>query len=222
MSPWRLAASLGVLWAQVDAAYPRRSTRSDGAIGDAAHAATGSASDHNPWLPDPRGSGGVVTALDLTHDPAHGLDGHELVAAITRARDPRVKYLIFDHKMTRSYAHGPYRAWEAAPYTGVSPHTEHVHVSVSTKPSLYDDPSPWALPGGDDMTPDQVRDVVRDVLRAELPGLVRAAVLGATYREYVDENGDGRRETRRVADVLFSTHAHVVSIDQRLSGQHTT
>jgi hypothetical protein len=65
MAP-RIAKSLDVLRSQINKAHPNRSKVSDGWIGDTAHAAR--ASDHNP------NSGGVVTALDLTHDPAHGFD----------------------------------------------------------------------------------------------------------------------------------------------------
>lgn len=40
---------------------------------------------------------------------------------------------------------------------------------------------------------------------------VAAAVLGATYREYVDENGNKVRDSRTVADVLFATHRAAVT-----------
>ena len=65
MTAWRAAHSLTTLLAQVNKAHPGRSKKSDGVIGDKAHAAT--ASDHNPVA-------GVVHALDLTNDPAKGLD----------------------------------------------------------------------------------------------------------------------------------------------------
>jgi len=46
--PWRVAESLSALRAQIDVAYPGRSKKSDGTIGDAGHQGTGS--DHNPRI----------------------------------------------------------------------------------------------------------------------------------------------------------------------------
>jgi hypothetical protein len=44
------------------------------------------------------------------------------------------------------------------------------------------------------------------------PAEVAAAVLGATYREYADQDGDGVMDARTVADILYSTHAGVVTL----------
>jgi len=119
---WRLAKSLDKLREQVDELYPGRSKRSDGTIGDAAHAAT--VSDHNP------DSGEVVRALDLTHDPEHGLDARQLADQLVANRDPRIKYVISEGRIASSYpAHG-YPAWSWRPYTGLNAHKTHVHVSV--------------------------------------------------------------------------------------------
>ena len=67
---WRVAKSLLKLRDQINAHAPKRSKKSDGYIGDAAHASR--SSDHNPWVKD--GKMGVVTAADFTHDPAGGFD----------------------------------------------------------------------------------------------------------------------------------------------------
>lgn len=74
----RLANSLTRLRDQVNAAFPNRNKASDGWIGDASHAA--SASDHNP------NSQGVVSALDLTNDPANGFDVHALAERLRVSR----------------------------------------------------------------------------------------------------------------------------------------
>jgi hypothetical protein len=127
---WRLAASLATLRAQVNTAWPERSKASDGTIGDAAHAAR--ASDHNP------NSRGVVCALDLTHDPAHGCDAGEIAEALRVSRNPRIKYVIWNRRLFSSLT----RPWEWREYDGLNPHTKHVHVSVTDETS---DDFPWAL-----------------------------------------------------------------------------
>ncbi len=63
---WRLAKSLETLRSQVNAVHPNRSKESDGSIGNAEHSAR--ESDHNP------NSAGVVCAIDITPDPAGGVD----------------------------------------------------------------------------------------------------------------------------------------------------
>jgi hypothetical protein len=139
MADWRLAGSLIELRNQVNAAYPHRSQASDGTIGDAAHRSEGSASDHNPWVKDSHGVG-VVRAFDITHDPAHGVDTYAMAERFRVARDSRVTYIISNRRIT-----GVEYGWRWATYTGTSdPHTGHVHVSVSTTQSVYDNGRPWS------------------------------------------------------------------------------
>jgi hypothetical protein len=132
---WRVARSLTKLFEQVNDAYPKRSKLSDGTIGDAAHAAR--TSDHNP------NSAGVVTAADITHDPKHGMDVDVLVKGIIQSRDNRVKYIIRNRKIM-SGNDGP-SAWKWREYDGSNPHTKHVHISVETSKSLYDNTKSWRL-----------------------------------------------------------------------------
>ena len=76
-SPVRIAKTLDVLRNEINALAPKRSKGSDGWIGDAAHQSR--ASDHNPWVRE--GGVGIVTALDITHDPSawlrRGRNGRE-------------------------------------------------------------------------------------------------------------------------------------------------
>lgn len=95
MSAWRVAKSLLALRSQVDARWPTRRTDSDGTIGDAAHQARDS--DHNPWVKD--GLTGVVTAIDITHDPASGCSAEMIVQALVQSRDPRIKYIIWNRRI---------------------------------------------------------------------------------------------------------------------------
>lgn len=142
---WRVAASLLTLRDQINASYPGRSKGSDGTIGDPAHQAQGSASDHNPWFTLPGDPTGIVTALDITHDPAHGLDIDALSDQLAQSRDRRIKYIIAND-LILSGAGGP-SPWVWRAYGGSDPHTNHLHLSVVAS-SLCDAAGPWAITGG--------------------------------------------------------------------------
>ncbi len=134
----RVAYSLHTLWDQVNAKFPGRSQSDDGTIGDTAHQAT--KSDHNP------ASDGIVRALDITHDPAHGCDTYALADVLRQNRDPRIKYLISNRRICgdESYAsRNGVSAWTWETYTGSNPHDRHMHVSVNVKGG--DDTRPWVL-----------------------------------------------------------------------------
>lgn len=149
---WRLAESLKKLREQINAAYPNRDKASDGALGDAAHSAR--KSDHNP------NSAGVVTAIDIDRDFNDGHDGRELVAALQKGRDRRIKYIIFERQIT---VKGDVSRWK--PYKGANTHNHHIHISVSSDPALYDNRDAWILDTRMPLqpvsvpTPAQVRDL---------------------------------------------------------------
>lgn len=132
----RKAQSLEVLAKQLDTLFPNR-MKPDGWIGDAAHAAR--KSDHNP------NAAGVVQALDVSHDPANGLDGGSLADKLLASRDPRIKYVISNGRIGASYATGGAMPYTWRPYTGANSHHAHFHVSVKDEASFYDDPSAWVL-----------------------------------------------------------------------------
>lgn len=140
MNPWRPAYSLTKLLAQVNTTCPARSKASDGIIGDTAHAA--SVSDHNP---DPDG---VVHALDLTHDPIHGLDATKLGVALINSHDPRIAYLIVNRRIASSTI----SPWTWRPYNGTDPHTSHLHLSLAHT-AAADDQRAWAITGAATPTP---------------------------------------------------------------------
>lgn len=138
---WRAAEALKKLRAQIDAAYPERSKKSDGTVGDAAHRSR--SSDHNPWIVE---SGvGVVSATDITHHPVSGCDAEKIVAALHASRDPRIKYLIWNKRIANSSAMGTSAAWEWRAYGGSNPHSHHFHLSVKSEKTFYDDMSPWTI-----------------------------------------------------------------------------
>ena len=135
--PWRVAESLMALRKQVNAAAPHRSTASDGTIGNAEHAAR--TSDHNPWVID--GSTGVVTAMDITHDPANGCDAGVLAEALRSGKDARIKYVIWNRRIASATVH----PWEWRPYTGANPHNHHMHLSVQEEKAKYDSTAAWGI-----------------------------------------------------------------------------
>jgi len=139
--PWRPARSLDVLRAQIDAMAPGRGTASDGTIGDSAHEKTNS--DHNPWVVE--GSLGIVTAIDITHDPSGGCDAGRLAEAIVASRDRRVKYVIWNRRIANSAPIGGAPAWTWRSYGGANPHTRHMHISVKPMKDAYDDPTRWSI-----------------------------------------------------------------------------
>jgi hypothetical protein len=141
---WRAANSIITLRDQINAAYPNRNKASDGILGDPAHQAQGTASDHNI------NAQGVVCAIDITHDPANGLDVQKLADAIADSRDARIKYLIFNDRIMVPTDFG----WQwVFHYEGS--HRHHLHVSVWGD---YDNTSNWNI-GDNDMADPETIDL---------------------------------------------------------------
>lgn len=134
MAEWRLAKSLETLREQINKAAPGRSKASDGAIGDSEHATR--VSDHNPWVKD--GSMGVVTAIDVTHDPRNGVDAAAITEALKASGDIRLKYIIWNRRIWTPSKSPNWRA-----YGGVNPHDKHFHISVTSEKPLYDSTRVW-------------------------------------------------------------------------------
>lgn len=137
---WTLAKSLVQLRDQINKEWPKRSKRSDGTLGDAAHAAR--KSDHNP------NSKGVVTAMDVTDDDASGADMAKVAEALRASRDKRIKYVIH---MGRYFS--VKTGWQWSKYSGVNAHEKHLHISVVADQKLWDDMSVWPIKEGDDDVP---------------------------------------------------------------------
>jgi Putative peptidoglycan binding domain len=159
---WRLAKCLETLRTEVNAKWPNRSKASDGTIGDESHQTR--ESDHNPWVKD--GAIGVVTAMDITHDPAHGLDSEQLAECLRGSKDLRIKYIISNRKIASS-ENSP---WEWRPYTGTNPHNHHVHISVKSDKAHYDMTSSWPLDGVAAPAPGQAAGTIHPTLRRGASG----------------------------------------------------
>lgn len=116
-------AAIAVL-RQATALKPLRKKLSDGLLPSAAHQKQSPKSDHNTGL-----------AVDLTHDPKHGIDCADIFEKLKE--DQRVEYLIFSGKIWSKA-----RAKEGnRKYTGSNQHTKHLHISI--KPEFATDTSPW-------------------------------------------------------------------------------
>ncbi|OBQ82367.1 MULTISPECIES: DNA/RNA non-specific endonuclease [Mesorhizobium] len=141
---WRAANALLALRKQVDEAAPSRSKSSDGTIGDTRHCGgPKSTSDHCPRVLD--NGVAVVTAIDITHDPAHGCDAHAIAEAIRLSKDSRVKYIISKSRIAASVPKGGAAAWAWRPYKGSNKHEKHCHISVQPSPSLFDKTTAWTI-----------------------------------------------------------------------------
>lgn len=127
---WRLARSLVTFRDQVNKKWPTRDKSWDGTIGDTAHAAR--KSDHNP------DSDGVVKAIDITHDPAHGLNAGVLAESLRMSKDDRIAYIIWNRHISNPDIDGG--AWRR--YDGKNPHDHHMHLSV--KKAYCDLEGAWA------------------------------------------------------------------------------
>jgi hypothetical protein len=159
-NPWRVAASLNQLLNQLNARAPGRSKASDGAIGDAAHQSEACSSQHNSCCVRYLGIW-IVRARDFTHDPAGGADMGEWTEAWRRSRDPRVRYIIFNRRITGPSHTDAFGNWVWVHYDGDSPHEEHAHVSVTDSQAQYDNTARWAEPGLHALgTPDEEDDTM--------------------------------------------------------------
>ena len=118
----KLSKSVVQLREQADDAYPDRDRKSDGTIGDAKHSTR--KSDHNP---DP--DSGIVRAIDLDADfnkqPATAAYIADQIRIAAKS-DKRIAYVIFNKKIASARSF-----WKWRKYTGVNPHTNHIHVSFT-------------------------------------------------------------------------------------------
>lgn len=139
MAVWRTANAIDQLRSEINLRWPDRSKKSDGTIGDAAHASRDS--DHNPWV---KVDGvGVVRAIDIT---AEGIDADayaEHLRALGKAGDPRLVgggYVIWNKRIASER-----QGWAWRRYTGANGHTRHVHLSLSRNRGGFDSRASWGI-----------------------------------------------------------------------------
>ena len=141
---WRPAAALLKLRQKVNSSASSRYTKDDGMIGDRAHWEKGEASDHNPWVKDSNGIG-VVTGYDISHSAEKGISAQALVESLIKAKDKRIKYIIWNRTIYNSDAVGGVPPWTPRAYNGKNPHDKHAHVSLLPNPVLYDSSDEWEI-----------------------------------------------------------------------------
>lgn len=124
------APSCKAALAEATRLWPNRRRTSDGICSSPKHQQQNPNSDHD-----------YGEAWDLSHDPANGCDCNTVVLRIVQRRDPRVKYVIWDRTIWRSYDKPGLPAWTPQRYTGSNPHTQHCHVSIN-RPAR-NDTAPW-------------------------------------------------------------------------------
>lgn len=187
-----LTPALSTLRDEVDAMAPGRSKASDGWLGDQAHASRHS--DHNA---DPDGS---VDAIDITHDPAHGVDCSLLADQVKD--DPRIEgggYVIWNWQIWNPDIA---RIWR--PYTGTNGHTKHMHVSVSDRGQ--NDTSPW-LEEADDVTKEDL-DAIREMIQNNADKVMKA--------NEADVKAEGARTRKAVWKSFGKTKAEIEQLESEV------
>lgn len=148
----------------IDEAFPGRSKASDGAAGDAAHVARAEALIAKGGTPEGHVMG---DALDVTTDPAHGVENRAIAEAFLR--DKRAAYAISNGEIKS--ASGPWAGKGWRHYDGANRHDHHAHMSI--RPELRNDGSPWTVftDGGGEQ--------VETPLTRKQPGSVKLVAIGA-------------------------------------------
>lgn len=205
---------LKAILAEATALAPDRSKRSDGTIGDRAHAAR--TSDHNPDK-----TTGIVHAVDVTHDPAGGFDSYhyaEIVRLKCEAgRETRVKYLVsHDPGARHDILASAKTSWKWRKHTTGSAHANHLHISIASGEKVEQSTAPLfvdAVLRPPVVTPEEgdvpkPTDVVKVLdLRAKgggcwqlyANGFVRQ-IKGPKYGHYLDLPPDQRQGERYFVD----------------------
>lgn len=150
---WRNAPALTAILNDANRVAPQRSHASDGTVGDATHAA--GKSDHNPDF------NGVVHAVDVTNDPAHGMDTWHWAQCVARRMaagvENRVEYLVSNDGTHDKIFHPSVSlTWRDNNAEGGQSHRNHLHVSIKYTAAAENDTSPFfvAEPGAPTTTPE--------------------------------------------------------------------
>lgn len=192
MTAARLAPSLVRLRDEINRRWPGRDTASDGWLGDAAHQSGVTDLDHDgdvdAWdaalksQHNPDGAG-VVHALDVDKD---GIDADQLVRWLVG--HPAVWYVIWNRRIwSRTHQ------WAPRAYTGVDPHTGHVHVSITLSTAAESSTARWIPEDDMPLTATDLANV-RAQVEAELKETMPSIVLDMVRRYAVGAPEADRRD----------------------------
>ena len=111
---------------QFDDEFCDRDRASDGWLGDKKHQSRPT-SDHNP------DETGMVRAIDVDRDVSGSTkpdlmpDIADQIRLYAKAdKSKRIAYIIFNHKIA-----SPRMGWRWRKYSGINPHTKHLHISFT-------------------------------------------------------------------------------------------
>lgn len=138
---WRSAYSITKLCTQLDNLFPGRNKNKDGIFGD--RNLCPAYSDHSPTAVV--NGLGVVTGIDITHDPVSGCSVPKILDNISSSRDKRIKYILHNGRILRSYCHEGKKSWTWHRYEGLNKHKNHTHISVLSVDELFDDSCSWHI-----------------------------------------------------------------------------
>jgi hypothetical protein len=205
----RIATSLDVLRAEVNKACPNRDKSSDGWVGNLEHQSR--PSRHNP------NNAGVVCALDITNDPAHGCDIHAIARAlVARADKPEDLEYVISNRMSASRGGG----WLWKPYSGVNPHEKHAHFAVGRGPDSeptppYDGTSSWHIAeiiGQEDN--DAMTDAQYEGLVAEVRAVAKIAAVNNKLISEIHPDADAARiAAEKAVDVADEIKAAIAKLE---------
>ena len=116
---------------QVNRRWPKRDKASDGWIGDAAHLARGSASDHTP------NKAGVVHAIDIDENLGTYANGRTARLLANQLLDyaasglpgaSRLKYVVYENRIASGTYRKTWWTWRHGNYG----HEAHIHISFTS------------------------------------------------------------------------------------------
>lgn len=123
-----LSRSLDNLFNEIDSRWPKRDRRTDGW-----YATDRESVGHNP------GHRGLVHAIDVDDD---GIDEVWIIRNIYKGGDV-LRYIIWNRHIYHRRD-----GWKARPYTGKSPHTDHMHIEINQTTAAEDYNGHWGIASG--------------------------------------------------------------------------
>lgn len=157
---WRTTPALNALLDLIENQWPDGNSNLDGTVASKGHDQNNPTSDHRP-SPYTDTQNAVVRAVDAWFATKN--DGDLFGEYLRELEDPRIRYVIWQARIFTSYPLIGKPAYQWRPYSGVNPHTKHMHVSVDRAHDNDVRPFPPILtPREDNMLPLQLGDGTGD------------------------------------------------------------